>query len=104
MGMAVEEASDDLRVSAEARVERLTRRAAALERQVEARITQVEDLQRRLAHEENQARAARHEAAVAMPKAIEYDALMNTVTMKALRLPRAWYGAARRRLGCGVAR
>jgi chromosome segregation ATPase len=104
--MGVEEASDDLRVTAEARGERLARRVAALERQVEARIAQVEDYQRRLAHAENAARTAEdalrtaerrvEEASQALGKAKEYDALMGTITMKALRLPRSWYGRARR--------
>jgi hypothetical protein len=31
-------------------------------------------------------------------KAAEYDALMQTFTMRALSRPRAWYAAARRRL------
>ena len=105
MEMAVEGASDELQVSPEARLERLTRRIAALERQVEARIAQVEDLQRRLAHAENVARVSQEalaEAEAAKPKAAEYDALMNTVTMRALRLPRSWYAAARRRLPNGM--
>ena len=90
--MGVEEASDDLRVTAEAREERLARRVAALERQVEARIAQVEDYQRRLAHAERRA----EEASQVLAKATEYDVLMGTITMKALRLPRSWYGRARR--------
>ncbi|HEV2761261.1 MAG TPA: hypothetical protein VGV86_17000 [Acidimicrobiales bacterium] len=104
--MGVEEASDDLQVTAEARHERLARRVAALERQVEARIAQVEDYQRRLAHAENAARAAEEalrtaerraeEASQVLGKSSEYDALMGTITMKALRLPRSWYGRARR--------
>ncbi|MDQ3643782.1 MAG: hypothetical protein M3450_20515 [Actinomycetota bacterium] len=104
--MGVEEASDDLRVTAEAREERLARRVAALERQVEARIAQVEDYQRRLAHAENAARTAEdalrtaesgaEEASRMLEKAREYDALMGTITMKALRLPRSWYGRVRR--------
>ena len=104
--MGVEEASDDLRVTAEAREERLARRVAALERQVEARIAQVEDYQRRLAHAENAARTAEdalrraesgaEEVSQMLQKAREYDALMGTITMKALRLPRSWYGRARR--------
>ena len=104
--MGVEEASDDLRVPAEARQERLARRVAALERQIEARIAQVEDYQRRLAHAENAARTAEdalrraeggaEEVSQMLEQAKEYDALMGTITMKALRLPRSWYGRARR--------
>jgi len=94
--MPIEETSDDLSVSDGARTERLTRRVAALERQVEVRIDQVEDLQRRLAHAENLVRAGEQQGMAA--KAAEYDALMNTFTMKALRMPRSWYGEARRRL------
>jgi len=97
--MAVEEATDELQVTAEAREDRLARRVAALERQVEARIAQVEDYQRRLAHAENGWKAAEEAAggaAEVLWKAKEYDALMGTLTMKALRLPRTWYAQARR--------
>jgi hypothetical protein len=89
-------------VTAEAREERLARRVAALERQVEARIEQVEDYQRRLAHVENALRATeeaagdQHLTEEVRRKAAEYDALMATFTMKALELPRSWYGRARR--------
>jgi len=97
--MAGDGASGDLQVTAEAVQERLTRRIAALERQVEARIAQVEDYQRRLAHAENAAREAEHGIVgtrQVLWKAAEYDALMGTITMKALRLPRSWYAQARR--------
>jgi len=97
--MAVEERADELQIAEEARADRLARRVAALERQVEARIAQVEDYQRRLAHAENGWKAAEKaagEAAEVLWKAKEYDALMGTLTMKALRLPRTWYGQARR--------
>jgi len=97
--------SEDLQVSAEAREHRLARRVAALERQVETRIAQVEDLQRRLAHAENGWRAAEEargaserraaDADGARGKAVEYDALMGTFTMRALRVPRTWYAQAR---------
>lgn len=89
-------------------VERLQRRTAALERQLQVRIDQVEDLQRRLAHQDRVAAEARDDAAHARqevealrPRAAELDALMNTMTMRALRLPRAWYGDVRRRLTPG---
>ena len=97
--MAGDGASGDLQVTAEAVQERLTRRIAALERQVEARIAQVEDYQRRLAHAENAVREAEHgivDTRQVQWKAAEYDALMGTITMKALRLPRSWYAQARR--------
>jgi hypothetical protein len=97
--MAVDDASGDLHLTAESREDRLARRVAALERQVEARIAQVEDYQRRLAHAENAwaaAERAAEDAAEVRWKAEEYDALMGTLTMKALRVPRAWYGRARR--------
>ena len=86
-------------------VERLKRRTAALERQLQARIDQVEDLQRRLAHHEKLAADASEDAAkawreveVLRPRAAELDALLNTFTMRALSRPRAWYGDARRLL------
>jgi len=83
-------------------VERLGRRAAGLERQLEARITQVSTLQDRLAEQERVADRARRDATAARREAeaarFEYDALMHTVTMRAVRVPRAWYAAARRRL------
>jgi len=95
-------------VTAEAFQERLARRIAALERQVEARIAQVEDYQRRLAHAENALRSAENarreaernigDARQVLWKAAEYDALMGTITIKALRLPRSWYAHARRAL------
>lgn len=97
--MAGEEDADDLHVTSEALQDRQARRIAALERQVESRIAQVEDYQRRLAHAENAARAAEraaNEAREAIPKAAEYDALMGTRTMKVLRLPRSWYALARK--------
>lgn len=95
--MALESTSDRLEVSAEARAERLARRVAALERQVEARIGQVDDLRRRLAHAERQAMPIGSELESSR-KAAEYDALMATFTMRALRLPRSVYGDVRRRL------
>ena len=93
---AGDEASGELQVPAEARAERLARRVAALERQVEARIEQIEDLKRLLLHAENLVAAARQETAAAKLKGAEYDALMRTFTMRALRLPRGAYGMARR--------
>lgn len=97
--MAVDDAPPDLQVTAEAREERLARRVAALERQVEARIAQVEDYQRRLAHVENALAVAEplaRQVSEVLWKAAEYDALMGTRTMKMLRLPRSWYSRARR--------
>lgn len=96
--MALESTSDRLNVSTEARAERLARRVAALERQVEARVEQVEDLRRQLAHAERQATSNASELAEARRIKAEYDALMATFTMRALRLPRAVYGEVRRRL------
>jgi chromosome segregation ATPase len=97
--------SDPVEAPPDAMIERLKRRTAALERQLQARIDQVEDLQRRLAHHEKVAAAATEEAAnlrreveALRPRAAELEALMNTVTMRALGRPRAWYGEARRLL------
>lgn len=100
--------SDDVGVFPDAMIERLQRRVAAMERQLEVRIDQVGDLQARLAHQERLAAEARDDAARAWrevealrPRAAELDALMNTMTMRALRRPRAWYGDVRRRLTPG---
>ncbi len=89
----------------DARVDRLQRRVAALERQLEARIDEVEGLRQRvdeqaqLAQEARQdAARARAEADVLRPKAVEYEALMGTLTMRVLRRPREMYAWARRRL------
>lgn len=86
----------------EARIERLQRRAAALERQLDTRIAQVEALQKRLAEQAAVLDTAHADAAAAHEETerwrTEYEALMNTRTMRALRLPRAWYAAVRRRL------
>lgn len=95
------ESFDPLEVPPDALVERLQRRIAALERQLEARIAQVADLQARLdghAGHADHADAAWAEEEVLRSKAAEYDALMATLTMRILRRPRAWYGRARRRL------
>jgi hypothetical protein len=96
--------SDRLDVPTDALIGRLQRRITALERQLDARIAQIADLQAHLA--EQQRRAMRVEGDSAAPltdlelrhKAAEYDALMATLTMRALRLPRAVYAQARRRL------
>ena len=86
----------------DALVERLQRRIAALERQLEARIAQVADLQVQLAEQQRQAMRVSRDGAMSEEelsrKAAEYDALMATLTMRALRRPRAWYAQARRRL------
>lgn len=98
-GMVVDGASDDLQVTEAACQDRLERRIAALERQLEARIAQIDEYQRRLAQAEGVARAAERamgDVPQVVWKAAEYDALMNTATMKALRLPRSWYARARR--------
>ena len=107
------EASDRLDPAPEAQLDRLRRRVSALERQLEARIAQVDALNDRLAAQaerpaapageevaaaRDEAARARHQADLLAAKAAEYDALMGTFTMRALRLPRAWYGAVRRRL------
>lgn len=94
-----------LDVSVDALVERLRRRVAALERQLDARIGQAATLQAELAEvhrllaeaRDGEARAWRE---VERRKA-EHEALMHTFTMRALRRPREWYGAARRRLDRG---
>jgi predicted RNase H-like nuclease (RuvC/YqgF family) len=96
--------SDRLDVPADARVERLQRRIAALERQLEARIAQIADLQEHLAEQQRRIRLAEGDGPVPVTevelrhKAAEYDALMATLTMRILRRPRAWYTEARRRL------
>ena len=94
-----------LEVSSEALAERLQRRVTALERQLEARIAQVDDLRARLAQQERltaeargDASRSRAEADVLRPKAAEYEALMRTFTMRALDRPRVLYAAARRRV------
>jgi hypothetical protein len=98
-------ASDQLEVPSDALVARQQRRISALERQLEARIGQVEDLRARLAHQEGLAARATEDAAKAWrevealrPRAEELESLMNTLTMRALRVPRAWYGDIRRRV------
>ena len=95
---AHDESFDPLEVPPDALVERLQRRIAALERQLEARIAQVADLQARLDGHAGHVDAAWAEEEVLRSKAAEYDALMATLTMRILRRPRAWYGQARRRL------
>lgn len=96
---------EPLEIADEARTARLQRRAAGLERQLEARIAEIARLRERLAHHEAIERAttsrdsgAQQEHDVLRQKAAEYDALMRTLTMRGLRLPRTWYAAARRRL------
>ena len=96
--------SDRLDVPPDARVERLQRRVAALERQLEARIAQIADLQLHLAEQQRRAERAERDGPVPIAeaelrhKAAEYDALMATLTMRILRRPRAWYTQVRRRL------
>ena len=86
-------------VPVDALVARLQRRVAGLERQLEARIAEIGRLHERLSDQERQTRAARDDAKRAQVKADELDALLGTFTMRALRRPREWYGAVRRRLG-----
>ena len=97
--------SDSLEITPDAQLERLQRRVAALERQLDARIAQVDELRHRSEEQERSAVAARDDAARARAeadllrhKAEEHDALMHTFTMRALSRPRALYASARRRL------
>jgi chromosome segregation ATPase len=90
------EESEELAVSAEALAERLARRVAALERQLERRIAVADDLRRQLDAVHRELSDARAEVAAARAKGDEYDALMQTATMRVLARPRGWYGAARR--------
>ncbi len=97
---------DRLEIPLDARVARLERRAAALERQLEARIAEVDALKDRLAEQDGLTAGvmdddpvrAWQNAEIVRQKAAEYDALMSTLTMRMLRRPRAWYARARRRL------
>jgi predicted RNase H-like nuclease (RuvC/YqgF family) len=89
---------DALEIPLDAQVERLQRRVSALERQLEARIAQVEELRNRLAGPEELVAEEQADDEILRRKAAEYDALMQTFTMRALSRPRAWYAAARRRL------
>ena len=108
-----DEASGRLDPAHEDQLDRVRRRASALERQLEARIAQADALDdphadqaqrpaapagEEVAAARDEAARARHQADLLAAKAAEYDALMGTFTMRALRLPRAWYGAVRRRL------
>lgn len=87
--------ADRLDVPAEALAARYARRVEGLTRQLEARIDKIDDLERQLAHLRLESlRDA--EAEVNARKAAEYDALMNTLTMRLLRRPREAYGAVRR--------
>ena len=101
---AIGDPSDRLDVPADAHVERLQRRIAALERQLEARIAQIADLQVHLAEQQRRAQRAEGDGPVPIGevelrhKAAEYDALMATLTMRILRRPRAWYTQVRRRV------
>lgn len=86
----------------DALVDRLRRRNTALERQVGARIEQVDALRAELAEAHRQLAASREGEARAWREVerlrAEHEALMNTLTMRILRRPRDWYGASRRRL------
>lgn len=77
--------------------ERYERRAAALQRQLERRIAEVDQLRAEVAALTAQLAGdgvVVHPPAVAewRAKAAEYDALMATKTMHVLRIPRALYG------------
>lgn len=91
--------SDQLEVPPDALVERLQRRVAALERQLDARIARIDQLQARV---EDQDRALlqipqlEHEMAALRLRVEEYDRLLQTFTMRTLQRPREWYAAARR--------
>jgi hypothetical protein len=81
------QARSRLDVSPESRTQWLERRVAALERQLEYRIQVAAD-----ATDAAAARAAQAgDAAEAFAKAREFDALMQTRTMRLLRRPRAVY-------------
>jgi len=81
-----------------ASIERLQRRNAALQRQLEARIAQVGDLRALLEERERAGTCGAVEVEALRARAAEYDALMATMTMRVLRRPRAWYAEVRRRL------
>jgi len=88
---------DRVDVPADARAARLARRVDSLTRQLEARIAEIDDLERQLAHLRN-ARPGGATAEVDARKAAEYDKLMATITMRLLRRPRQAYATARRHL------
>lgn len=85
----------------DALVERLRRRGAALQRQLDAGVSEIVDLKARLGERVPASSPPRDEAAAAREldilrfKAAEYDALMQTLTMRALQRPRQWYALAR---------
>jgi len=79
-------------------LERLQRRNAALQRQLEARIAQVGDLRARLEKRERAGACGAVEVEALRARAAEYDALMATMTMRVLRRPRGWYAEVRRRV------
>jgi len=87
--------ADHLDVPAEALAARLARRVEGLTRQLEARIARIDDLERQLGHLrlDNTRETTPEDNA---RKAAEYDALMNTLTMRMLRRPREAYAVARR--------
>jgi len=91
---------DALHLDAEGQAERMTRRVRALERQLEIRIDQVEDLKRQVAHYKRMSQDPRSGAEIEQleHKAAEYDALMSTFALRVLRRPRSWYGMFRRRI------
>ena len=92
-----------LEISDAARSERLARQIRGLTRQLEVRIEVTEALQARL-EEQSAALAARETELAAVlvelpalrATAAEYHYVMATKTMRALRLPRRWYGGLRR--------
>lgn len=85
--------TQQLDLSAEARVKWLESRTAALERHVQYRIRQVQALENQL---KDLGAIARHDLELATTKAKRYDELMQTRTMRILRRPRAAYAWLRR--------
>jgi hypothetical protein len=99
--------SPQLDISPEARLEWYETRAAALERQVDSRIGQVQALEQQLKHLEQQfkgleqplkdiAAIAGEDLGLLIAKAKGYDELMQTRTIRILRRPRAAYAWLRR--------
>jgi len=89
---------DRLDVPADALAARLARRVEGLTRQLEARIGETEDLKRQLNHLRGGTATPEQVAEENAHKAAEYDALMNTLTMRLLRRPRHVYATVRNHL------
>ena len=92
--------SSQLDTSPEARIEWYETRTAALERQIDSRIGQVQELEQQLKGLEQQlngiAAIAGDDLGLLVAKANEYDELMQTRTLRILRRPRAAYAWLRR--------